>query len=133
MFNFPTLSVKYQGQNKNKCIQIVVFDQFQLVLHFVAEIHPSDGIRMILMFLDQRYPSPTKKFRTTHFEGLIQIKTKIGLSDQIQFQNLIFFFFTTHLQDLIQADISPEASRGEVSCPRTQHNLAWPGIELATF
>ena len=34
---------------------------FKVLLHFVPEIHPSAGIRIILIILDQRYPNATKQ------------------------------------------------------------------------
>ena len=36
---------------------------FKVLSHFVPEIHPSAGIRIILIILDQRYPNPTERFR----------------------------------------------------------------------
>lgn len=46
----------------------------------------------IYLILDNRYPSPSKKFRTTQTEGLIQSKSTIGLHDLISFQIPFFLF-----------------------------------------
>lgn len=47
--------------------------------------------------------SIVQKFWTTQTDGLILIKTRIGLSDLIQFPIPLFPFWTTNFKDLIQS------------------------------